>query len=366
MAEAPETNRVLSYHFNQDYTCFIITTERGFQIFSCNPFAEIYQRSFDGGIGSAEMFFKSNMLGLTGGGTNPKYPSNKAIIWNDEQARPIGEFSFKTAVLGIRLRKDKVAVVLETNVYMYDFEDFYLLDAIETCGNPRACCALTPAGPALVAVPSKKRGNLCLKNYSTNAVFDKPAHKNPLVAIVLSADGRLCATASSTGTLVRIFATENLSLLQELRRGKDSAEITSLAFDCSVTWIGCCSNKGTVHVFTVIPASKAALALQEPPVEVRAEDSDEEEKKEEKEEEKEEKANPKNKTSVFRFMKGIVPYFKSEWSLAQFRLAEKKCVVGFGPKESLYVITETGKFYSTSFDPVNGGECKKPEGKSFV
>eukprot|EP00826_Nyctotherus_ovalis_P055385 TRINITY_DN7348_c0_g6_i1.p1 TRINITY_DN7348_c0_g6~~TRINITY_DN7348_c0_g6_i1.p1 ORF type:complete len:359 (-),score=103.63 TRINITY_DN7348_c0_g6_i1:148-1224(-) len=358
MAKTLETNHVLSYHFNQDYTCFIVTTERGFQIFSCNPFTEIYKRSFDGGIGSAEMFFKSNMLGLTGGGTNPKYPLNKAIIWNDEQARPIGEFSFKTAVLGIRLRKDKVAVILETNVYLYDFEDFYLLDAIETSPNPKACCALTAVGAALVAVPSKKRGCLCLKNYSTNTVFDQVAHKSSIVAIALSADGKLCATASSTGTLVRIFATKNLSLLQELRRGKDNAEITCLAFDYTVAWIGCCSNKGTVHVFTVISASKAALALQEPPVEVHAEDSDEEEK--------EEKVDPKNKTSVFRFMKGIVPYFKSEWSLAQFRLTEKKSMMGFGPKETVYVITETGKFYSASFDPANGGDCKKLEEKEYV
>jgi len=361
MAEASDVNRVLSYHFNQDYSYFVITTERGFQIFSCNPFAEIYRRSFDGGIGSVEMFFKSNILGLTGGGTNPKYPLNKAIIWNDEQGRPIGEFTFKTNVLGIRLRKDKVVIILETFIYAYDFDDFYLLDAIETCFNPKACCALTPTGTAILAIPSKKKGYLYLKNYGTNAVFEEMAHKNAIVAIALSCDGRLCATASQIGTLIRIFATENLSLLQELRRGKDNAEISCVAFDNSVKWIGCCSNRGTVHVFTVISASKAALALQGNPIEVDDNDSDEERKEEKEGEKEEEKVNPQNKTSKLKFMKKIVPYFSSEWSLAQFRLTEKKCVIGFGTKDTIYVITEAGKFYSAIFDPVHGGNCKKIE-----
>ena len=38
---------------------------------------------------------------------------------------------------------------------------------------------------------------------------------------------------------------------QELRRGSESAEVNSLAFDISGRWFGCSSDSGTVHIFVL-------------------------------------------------------------------------------------------------------------------
>lgn len=76
---------------------------------------------FEGGIQLAEMLFRTNIIGFVGTGNNTSYPSNRLILWDDIQHRPFGELNFKTDVLNVKLRKDRVVVVLEEKLYVYNF-----------------------------------------------------------------------------------------------------------------------------------------------------------------------------------------------------------------------------------------------------
>lgn len=38
----------------------------------------------------------------------------------------------------------RVVVVLENRIYVYNFADLRLIDAIDTCFNPKGICALSP------------------------------------------------------------------------------------------------------------------------------------------------------------------------------------------------------------------------------
>ena len=89
------------------------------------------------------MLFRCNILALVGGGQHPKFPQNKVFLWDDHQYKCIGELCFKTLVKAVKLRKDKVIVVLENRIYVYNFSDLRLIDAIDTCQNPRGLCALS-------------------------------------------------------------------------------------------------------------------------------------------------------------------------------------------------------------------------------
>ncbi len=103
--------------FNQDATCFAVSTERGFRIYNTYPFKDNFERGIhkililflvlDGGIGIIEMLNRSNILALVGGGKNPKYAPNKVILWDDHQTKMISELRFTTAVKNVKLKKDK-------------------------------------------------------------------------------------------------------------------------------------------------------------------------------------------------------------------------------------------------------------------
>jgi len=69
--------------------------------------------------------------------------------------------------------------------------------------------------------------------------------------LAVNSEGTLIATASTKGTIIRIFSSEEGVLLQELRRGSGKALITSLTFHPSLNLIACTSNRSSIHLFEI-------------------------------------------------------------------------------------------------------------------
>ncbi len=347
----PAKSKILSISFNQDQDCFACGTEKGVRIYNTVPYKGTFFRGFDAGIGTVCMLYRSNILALIGGGAHPKYPLNKVMLWDDHQSKCIGELSFKTAVKSVKMRKDRIAVVLDQRIYMYQFSDLKLLDVVDTGQNPQGLCALSTRESTVLVCPEKTKGSVHIVNYDSNTRVVKKAHESQLTSMALSPDAKLCATSSDKGTLIRIFATDTGKLVQELRRGADKAEIQSISFDGTGNWLACSSDKGTIHVFSTAEANK--VVNKQPLDSIVGKE--------------EAPKDAKNPTSVFKFMKGLVPYFSSEWSLAQFRIPGHKSLVAFGEtgKFQIVVVTYEGKYYRAEFDPKAGGDCKKIEEKSL-
>lgn len=207
--------------FNQDHGCFAAGTDRGFRIYNCDPFREIFRRDFDhdgGGVGVVEMLFRCNILALVGGGPSPQYPLNKVMIWDDHQSRCIGELSFRSDVRAVRLRRDRILVVLDQKVFVYNFADLKLLHQIETIANPKGLCAVSQvSGPLVLVCPGLHKGQVRVEHYGLKRTKFIMAHDSRIASFALTQDGRLLATASSKGTLVRVFNTLDGTLLQEVR-----------------------------------------------------------------------------------------------------------------------------------------------------
>lgn len=215
----PQQQALLSVAFNQDHGCFSCGTQTGFRIYNCDPFKETFRREFDGaGIAIVEMLFRCNILALVGGGKAPRYSPNKVMIWDDHQSRCIGELSFRSEVRAVRLRRDKIVVVLEFKIYVYNFADLKLLHQIETLANTRGLCALSP-GPTscVLACPGQRRGEVRVELYSVKKTRFVQAHDSSLACMALCLNGALLATASTKGTLIRIFSTVDGSKLQEVK-----------------------------------------------------------------------------------------------------------------------------------------------------
>jgi WD40 repeat protein len=77
------------------------------------------------------------------------------------------------------------------------------------------------------------------------------AHESDVGALAVNAEGTLIASASTKGTIIRIFSAEEGHLLQELRRGSGKALITSIIFHPTLNMIACTSNKTSVHLFEI-------------------------------------------------------------------------------------------------------------------
>jgi len=163
--------------------------------------------------------------------------------------------------MAVKLRKDKVVVVLENRVYVYNFADLRLIDAIDTCNNPKGLCALNPDGQdkAILVTPASQKGYVRIAYYSpqnTNTVFK--AHDSAIEAIQLSKTGEYLATASETGTIIRFFRTSPagtaaIQAFQEVRRGTTNANIHSLTFDNKQhpDYLACTSDRESIHLFVV-------------------------------------------------------------------------------------------------------------------
>jgi WD repeat-containing protein 45 len=77
------------------------------------------------------------------------------------------------------------------------------------------------------------------------------AHTTALTVLSTPPSGKLLATTSSRGTLVRIWDPLTGKLVRELRRGTDKAEIYGVAFRPDEKELCVWSDKGTIHVFSL-------------------------------------------------------------------------------------------------------------------
>ncbi|KAI9320323.1 WD40-repeat-containing domain protein [Zopfochytrium polystomum] len=332
---------LLFANFNQDFGCFAVGTTAGFRIYNTDPLQEKVRREFldvPGGIAIAEMLHRTNYIALVGGGRHPKFPTNRVMIWDDLKGRIVMEFQMRSEVKAVRFRKDRLVIVLLNKVVVYTFSPKPLrLYSFDTMPNDRGLIALAPAPPLVDGAPisatlvflGRARGQIQYCDLPV-AISMIAAHTSDMAAFTVSHSGHLIATASETGTLIRVFEARSGRLVSELRRGLDKAEIFCIAFNLEGTRICVSSDKGTVHIFnvgtpadgtisdtpsrgSVGPTSSLSSSSNLPNPQSGA---DQEVKG--------------NRQSSLSFFSPISKYFSSQWSFAQFSLpTEARCICAF-------------------------------------
>jgi len=169
----------------------------------------------------------SPILALVGSGCNPKFPSNRVVFWNDFLSKGMGELRFKERVRNVLLRKDRIVIVLEYIVYVYEI-NFQIADQLQTVSNPRGCASVNRNMDLfMLAIPSTNVGELFVKKYDVPSGTRIKAHESNIQIIQLSNDGKLVATGNEAGTIIRVFQCEG-NLIYEFRRGTNSALLSSL------------------------------------------------------------------------------------------------------------------------------------------
>jgi len=250
--------------FNQSITRICVGTKTGFLIYNIDPFKRLY-KSEQGGCSIVEVLEDTPLVATVGTGEHPTSSRRLVKIYNMDiptKVKELCRLAFETFVLAIKMNRKRLVIVLEAEIHIYNMENITFLTKISTNPNPKGLCAMSPVSsgthPMLLAYPSASgslKGDLILYDPISLERHRKipDIHNHPLQSIHLSQDGRLVATASEAGTLIKILPVlERESERYTFRRGMvQSADISSIAFNKSSTLLAVSSTNGTVHVFDV-------------------------------------------------------------------------------------------------------------------
>uniref|UniRef100_A0A3B3Z6A0 Uncharacterized protein n=1 Tax=Periophthalmus magnuspinnatus TaxID=409849 RepID=A0A3B3Z6A0_9GOBI len=197
---------VNSLQFNQDQSCFCCAMETGVRIYNVEPLME-----------------KGHLVLIWDDARESRDPKDKLVL----------EFTFTKPVLAVRMRHDKIIIVLKNRIYVYTFPDNPVkLFEFDTRDNPKGLCDLCPSPEKqLLVFPGHKCGSLQLVDLSntkpgtSSAPFTINAHQSEIACVALNQPGSVAASASRKGTLIRLFDTTTRDKLVELRRGTDPATL---------------------------------------------------------------------------------------------------------------------------------------------
>ena len=323
--------------FNQDNTCFSVSTDTGFNIYNTYPFKKLLTRTIKGGVNKLAIISNSSIVALVKKFLDEN-DKNKIILYDYKLQKQLIELRVNSPVLNLILKRDRIFVICKNEIHSFAFGSFDNINSIQTCTNPKGLFGIYGENDNItIFYPDDPIGNISIKDYQKNKVTSFKAHRSSIACISINNTGTLIATASEKGTLIRIYDLSGL-LLQELRRGTQYANIYSIEFDKNDKYLVCSSDTGTIHIFCLSISSDGNNVN-----------------------------NPnQNQTSMIGKIYGMFgfknEYLNSEWSFSQFNIPNYNsgfsiCV--FGLDNTLVVLTQSGKYYQIQFNPSTQGKCIK-------
>lgn len=369
------TTNIYFLNFNQTYSCFCLGTDKGYQIYTCNPIKRILSKKVPpNGVAYITMLNETNIVAyIKKDHSKEKKEEKKVIIYNESDDVIVGILEFKDIIRQVLLNTASIVVTVDDTAYIYSLIKLNLQHKIVINPISKGMGCISPVTNSIfylgltnsvigaikimrfkvknkhIIINDESNETTNLANSDTNSSnnyenntsgsieYINPknsiikAHQSNIRFMVLSQDGKFIATCSEKGTLIRIYNTNNKMLVKELRRGSDEAVINWICFNKDNTHLLCRSKKGTIHIFHT--------------------DYKEERKQNNK----------------FMFITGYInkyltpikqympKYIDSEWSFAQFNFQGKSTISAFSIEEPnvIYIVSFEGTIFKINFNNMN-------------
>ena len=352
-----ENNKILNISFNQDNSCFSISTEKGCIIYKTFPFKKEHKENFGGGIKITEMYYKSNILALLSGGEYPKFNPKKLIIWDISLNKVVAEINIFNSIKNVKMKKDRIYINNESNIYIFDLKTLENIEIIQTFENPKGLFSTNSDENndviAFLGEPKEKDNNkkyvyVNIKDYGKSLEKSINTREEMVSYISLNNTGNLVAIANDKGNVIKIYNCANEDLLGEYYRGKEKAEINYICFDKLSNYFAVTSDRGTIHIWSL---KKILHKLSN-----KNNENDKNKSEENKIINKYDDL-PENQKRIFSH---------NEKSFAKIKANSKKSICSFQENNSIVVLTYEGMYYQYNLDTKNGGNCQKKEQKELI
>uniref|UniRef100_H2YCN5 Uncharacterized protein n=1 Tax=Ciona savignyi TaxID=51511 RepID=H2YCN5_CIOSA len=260
------TRKIIFANFNQDCTSLAVGTKHGYKLFALNSVDTldvIYDNESETeDVCLVDRLFSSSLVAIVS-----LMSPRKLKVCHFKKGTEICNYSYSNTILGVKLNRIRLVVVLEESLYIHNIRDMKVLHTIrDTPSNPKGLCCLSVNNDNsfLVYPGSSITGEVQIFDVTTlNAVSTINAHDSPLAAMAFNSTATKLATASCKGTVIRVFSVPDGQKLFEFRRGvKRCVSIGSLAFSPDSLFLCASSNTETVHIFKLeqMGAEKAPVA----------------------------------------------------------------------------------------------------------
>ena len=264
MSEKKKKNKILYISFNKENTCLSLGMETGYRIYDLTKKDTLYyyERIFGKGIGIIEMLEKTNILGLVGGGIEPWENEKRVILYDDKVGNVIVNFGFKSKVLNIKLKKDKMLVICENFIYLISFSNFKSIDSIDLGEEKRTkigfAFTLEPEMDKLAyniinSIDNKIIINLYNKDNIKTSIELKTNYKkeNIIQFMEFNKKGKIIAVTAKNNKYLELFNAETGLIICKCNLELDASNTKYISFSKKDDFICCSLHLGEDVIFNL-------------------------------------------------------------------------------------------------------------------